>query len=94
MLKYFSHDTTSLQCLRDVKFAPIVSIGVLHAGGCGKLNPVDRYVVDEPPGVFTLQLAWERKDESAASIAATLDTISEIIDLSEFNLPAPQITDK
>ena len=35
-----------------------------------------------PPRVFTLQLAWERQDESAADIAATLGAVSETIDLS------------
>ena len=56
------------------------------SGGCGKRNAVFHYLHGQPPRVFTLQLAWERQDESGAAIAATLDAISETI-----NLSAPQL---
>ena len=34
------------------------------------------------PRTFTLQLAWEHSNEREGNIAATLDAISEYIDLS------------
>ena len=58
-----------------------------RAEGCGKANTVERYLAGTPPRVFSLQLAWERQDESPADIAATMDAISETVNLSALLVP-------
>ena len=53
-------------------------------GGCSAWNPVNHFLdVENPPGVFTLQLAWESHAEHAEDIAGTLSTLTERIDLSD-----------
>ena len=53
---------------------------LLPAGGCGNLNPVQHslWKGSLPARVFTLQLGWEKEQESSADIADTLATISEV----------------
>ncbi|KAK9808880.1 hypothetical protein WJX72_005660 [[Myrmecia] bisecta] len=50
-------------------------------GGCNTSNTVS-HELQQPPRVFTLQLAWESQHESGADILATLQTIQEVVDLS------------
>ncbi|KAK9830629.1 hypothetical protein WJX81_006901 [Elliptochloris bilobata] len=53
------------------------------AGGCGALNEIELSLAREPPAVFTVQLAWESQQESAADITSTLIGIPHgFVDLS------------
>ena len=46
--------------------------------GCGRLNPIQRFLEGVPPPVFTLQLAWESHAESAETITEVLDAVQEV----------------
>ena len=58
-----------------------------RAEGCGKASTVKCYLAGTPPRVVTLQLAWERQDERPADVAATLDAISETVNLGALLVP-------
>lgn len=47
--------------------------------GCGRLNPIQRFLEGVPPPVFTLQLAWESHAESAEAITEVLDAVQEVL---------------
>lgn len=47
------------------------------AGGCGARSEIELSLTRAPPSVFTLQLAWESQQESAANIRAMLAAVQE-----------------
>lgn len=47
------------------------------AGGCGARSEIELSLTRAPPAVFTLQLAWESQQESAANIRAMLAAVQE-----------------
>ncbi|KAK9830628.1 hypothetical protein WJX81_006901 [Elliptochloris bilobata] len=50
-------------------------------GGCGAQNEIVVRLTRAPPAVFTVQLAWESQQESAADITATLAAVQDRVDL-------------
>ena len=48
-------------------------------GGCGQLNPIQRFLEGIPSPVFTMQLAWESHAESTEAITEVLNAVQEVI---------------
>jgi len=47
-------------------------------GGCGQLNPIQRFLEGRPSPVFTVQLAWESHAESTEAITEVLNAVQEV----------------
>ncbi|CAL8470323.1 g9865 [Coccomyxa elongata] len=83
-------DAPSLgQALREVEGQTLKSCDT-DRGGCGRDQQVRFFLEGTPPAAFTLQLAWERNQESAADIRDTMATIQETVDLGEVYLGQPK----
>lgn len=65
------------QALREVEGQTLKSCDT-DRGGCGRDQQVRFFLEGTPPAAFTLQLAWERNQESAADIRDTMATIQEV----------------
>lgn len=50
---------------------------MLCAGGCGEINGI-QHILERPPKVFAMQIAWESQNESAEDINATMSVIREV----------------
>ncbi len=75
------------QALREVEQQTLKSCD-RDRGGCGRDQQVRFFLEGTPPAALTLQLAWERQQESAADIRDTMATIHEVLLSTCSALPA------
>ena len=69
--------TWALACAQGIDAQDVKTCDT-DEGGCGQLNPIQRFLEGAPPPVFTLQLAWESHAESTDAIAEVLDAVQEV----------------